>query len=177
MIVSESVFKADTKTSTRMTLLIEGVSKSLKGEKMIFISHKHGEADYVYRLRDLLSRYGFEGYVDWEDDQMPKETSGETAKKIKEEIKRSHKFILIATDAAISSKWCNWEVGFADAHKYSKHMALFPIRKDYSDYTGEEYLEIYPTIQVRKNSPSLPDNYYVKYSDGTVHELHDWLTY
>ncbi len=41
---------------------------------------------------------------------MPKTTSGVTATKIKQQIKKYDKFILIATDGAIDSKWCNWGI-------------------------------------------------------------------
>lgn len=46
---------------------------------------------------------------------MPKVTSAETATRIKDRISRCDKFILLATNGAIDSKWCNWELGFGDA--------------------------------------------------------------
>lgn len=45
---------------------------------------------------------------------MPEKTSGLTATKIKYQIYKNDKFILLATDNAIASKWCNWEVGIGD---------------------------------------------------------------
>lgn len=141
----------------------------------IFISHKHGEVDYVYRLQKLLEQYGFTGYVDWEDDTMPKDTSGETAIKLKDTIKKSRKFILIATEAAIASKWCNWEIGFADAHKYIDNIALLPLQKDNLAYTGEEYLQLYPSIQVKSNMQ--PSQYYILYLDGKKLSIEDWLKF
>jgi len=57
-----------------------------------------------------------------------------------------HKFILLATEAAINSKWCNWELGLGDAAKYIENIALLPIKKDSTDFSGSEYLEIYPYI-------------------------------
>ena len=112
----------------------------------IFLSHKHDEIDYLEGAISLLKSYGVDVYVDWLDEGMPKTTSGLTAVKIKEKIKENHKFILLATEGAINSKWCNWELGLGDAAKYIENIALLPIKRDYIDFSGSEYLEIYPFI-------------------------------
>lgn len=112
----------------------------------IFLSHKHDEIDYLEGAISLLKSYGVDVYVDWLDEGMPKTTSGLTAVKIKEKIKENHKFILLATEGAINSKWCNWELGLGDAAKYIENIALLPIKRDYIDFSGSEYLEIYPYI-------------------------------
>lgn len=112
----------------------------------IFLSHKHDEKDYLEGAISLLKTYGVDVYVDWLDEGMPKTTSGLTAVRIKEMIKENHKFILLATEAAINSKWCNWELGLGDAAKYIENIALLPIKKDSTDFSGSEYLEIYPYI-------------------------------
>lgn len=183
MIITESKFFSDTKSQESTSFILENkIAKSFselfnKGEKSIFISHKHGEQEFVYRLKDLLEKYGFTGYVDWEDDTMPEETSGETARKIKDEINKAYKFILIASNAAIESKWCNWEIGYADARKYINHLALFPLRKDGGDYVGKEYLNIYPSIQINNTNIYLDSEYYILYPDGKKIELEDWLTF
>ena len=78
---------------------------------------------------------------------MPARTCGRTAENIKEKIKKYDKFILVATEGAIASKWCNWELGFGDAQKYAYgKIALFPIRYDEKDWSESEYLELYPVI-------------------------------
>jgi hypothetical protein len=178
MLITESKFKADTKSSDPIDFVFKNLSDRLEfkdgnistSKNMVFISYKHGEKDYVYRCKDLLKQHGFEGYIDYEDDTMPIQTSGETAEKLKDAIKKSKKFILIASNGAINSKWCNWELGVADPHKYIHHLALLSIKPDYSNYEGEEYLQIYPTIQVNEQL-----NYYVNYPDGKKEPLGDWL--
>lgn len=176
MIITERQFKNDTEGKTIKMIVEAYLPKIFKNGAYIFISHKHEEEEYVYRLCEVLKRYGFEGYVDWEDDSMPETTSGETAIKLKDRIKGSKKFILIATEAAIDSKWCNWEVGFADAHKYIDHIALLPIKKEYTNYQGEEYLQIYPSIQTESSGQNENAvNYYIKYPDGKTMALGEWL--
>lgn len=119
-------------------------SKSLKTK--IFLSHKHDELEQLEGAISFLKDNGVEVYVDWLDEGMPKNTCGLTAKRIKEKINENDKFIFLASEGAINSKWCNWELGHGDAAKYINNIAILPIKKDYSDFTGTEYLEIYPYI-------------------------------
>ncbi|MFZ4263795.1 toll/interleukin-1 receptor domain-containing protein [Sphingobacterium sp. HJSM2_6] len=112
----------------------------------IFLSHKHDELEHLEGAISFLKNHGVEVYVDWLDDGMPKTTSGVTAVRIKEKIKENDKFIFLATEAAINSKWCNWELGLGDAAKYINNIAILPIRKDNIEFSGSEYLQIYPYI-------------------------------
>ena len=176
MIITESQFRNDTKEERFIVLVEKAFGEAFELKAYIFISHKHNEEEYVYRLKDVLERYGFGGYVDWEDDDMPPTTSSDTAKELKSRIEKAKKFILIATRSAIESKWCNWEVGFADAHKYEDHLALFPVKGDFGNYKGEEYLQIYPSIQVKREMNERQFEYYVRYPNGKEISLRNWLT-
>lgn len=155
----------------------------------VFISHKH---DDLNELQDLIgfleTNYDVKAYIDSRDPKMPHVTSGETASRIKERIKECNKFILLATNNAIESKWCNWELGYGDAQKFKEHIALFPIKpKGSLDslYKGNEYMSIYPYITYfygnEKYSNGNPVNkgYYVttQKPDGsvTITNLRDWL--
>ncbi|RLD44159.1 MAG: hypothetical protein DRJ07_16145 [Bacteroidetes bacterium] len=148
--ITESQLK-NQRRSTKTYLTLNESLRSFKNESptfktKIFLSHKHDEKEYLEGAVSLLKTYGVEVYVDWLDEGMPKTTSGQTAVRIKQKIKENHKFILLATEGAIKSKWCNWELGLGDAAKYIDHIALFPIKKDYADFSESEYLEIYPYI-------------------------------
>jgi hypothetical protein len=103
---------------------------------------------------------------------MPNEASGETADRIKKMIKENRKFILLATNGTIASKWCNWELGFGDADKYHEHIAIMPIAEDDGSWKGNEYLQIYPSIQTDSNNKY--SNYYVEFKGKKVN-LIDWL--
>jgi hypothetical protein len=176
MIVSESQFKRDTQVNEYKVLIERAFSRTLGEEEYIFLSHKHEEEEYVFRVESILKRYGFNGYVDWRDDTMPKVTAGETALKLKERIRIARKFIFIASEKAIASKWCNWEVGYADAQKYIQHIAIFPIKEDYLEFSGQEYLSIYPSIQIQPvNVETSNLTYYVRYPNGRTVRLADWL--
>lgn len=130
----------------------------------VFVSHKHDELQELKGVLGFLqTQYGVKTYIDSQDPTMPQITSATTAAALKERIKKCDKFILLATNAAIDSKWCNWELGYGDAQKFRDHIALFPLkpRGGYdSSYRGAEYLSLYP---------------YVYYEDGT--EKYDNGTY
>lgn len=138
---------------------------SIYGERVVtvFISHKHDDLESLKGFIGFLEKeYHVKAYIDSRDSGMPKVTSGITAKNIKDRITKCRKFILLATNGAIESKWCNWELGFGDAKKNEYHnLAILPLKhagKSDSEYKGFEYMSIYPSI-VRYDS-------WDKYSDG-----------
>lgn len=161
--------------------------ESKSGKVTIFLSHKHDEREALDSAIAFLKNFGVEVYVDWLDDGMPKYTSGKTAKRIKEKIKENSKFVFLATEGAIKSKWCNWELGFGDSHKYIDNIAIFPIREDYESFSGSEYLNIYPRIEYvetntvkRKIGGYFSTGYYVispAEDDGTCYytQIEEWL--
>ncbi len=158
-------------------------------KRTIFLSHKHSDLEDLKGIIGFLRRnYDVDVYIDSMDAEMPKKTSGDTAQRIKKIIQESDRFILLATDAAIESKWCNWELGFGDAEKYRDNIALFPIKeKDSYDfqYKGNEYMQIYPFIVYCDGTEQYSDGqhvergYYVCHyeQDGTktIKQLNNWL--
>jgi hypothetical protein len=146
---------------------------SLSTEVTIFLSHKHNERKELEAAIAIFKKLKVNIYVDWNDEGMPESTSGLTAVRLKSKIKSSKKFVLLATEAAINSKWCNWELGFGDAHKYIENIALLVIKEDSSAFSGSEYLNIYPVIGRRY--AQLDDYYDVQFPDGTTKDLLSWL--
>jgi hypothetical protein len=138
----------------------------------IFLSHSHVDAAQVENAVVFLRKMGVSVYVDWMDDSMPARTSGETARMLKDKIRQNDKFIFLATNNSINSKWCNWEIGYADAFKYLNKIALFPLADDNGSWQGSEYLQIYPYI---KESDYTKDYYKVVFPDGSEKYLSDWL--
>lgn len=77
----------------------------------------------------------------------------------------------MATNGAIDSKWCNWELGFGDAQKYDRHIALLPMKPEGTcdeNYKGNEYMRIYPHIvyfdgtEKYDERTTIPRGYYVR---------------
>jgi len=149
---------------------------SVKYNKItIFLSHKHDERTELEAAISFLKQFGVDVYIDWMDEEMPKYTSGKTANRIKNKIKENDKFILLATDSAVASKWCNWELGYGDAQKYINNIAILPVKSDYGQYNGSEYLQIYPYIDKKKSSYSSNTYFVVVFPDGNEKRLEEWL--
>ena len=154
-----------------------------KSRPMVFLSHKHDEQEILQGVVAFLKEEGVDVYVDWMDSSMPAYTNAETAHSLKQKIKIADKFILVATQNAINSKWCNWELGLGDAAKYKEHIALLPINET---FRGAEYLAIYPYIDYEDGSNKytngcyIQEGYYVKYRlDNGIERLipfKRWLT-
>ena len=148
--ISESKLIEFSQQKRNFSSLNESLNKfrneSKTSKTKVFLSHKHGDTEALNGTIIFLKQEGISVYVDWMDEGMPKVTCGLTAKRIKKKIKENDKFILLATEGAINCKWCNWELGLGDAEKYIENIAVLPIEKDYSNFTGNEYLEIYPYI-------------------------------
>lgn len=159
-------------------------NKQYTNSNTVFLSHKHSDLKELQGVMGLLKEFGVKVYIDSMDNKIPKETSGETAKRIKEVIKYCKKFVLLATEDAIASYWCNWELGFGDTHKFKSNLAILPIKEigEYDhQYKGNEYLQIYPKINYRNAFTNIKGDYfksgyYVENPDDNyITELSDWL--
>jgi len=153
----------------------------------VFISHKHDDLEDLKGVLGFLeSQYGVRVYIDSQDPAMPKKISNQTAYNLKMRIKQCDKFILLATNNAIESKWCNWELGYGDAQKYRDNIALFPLKPKGAfdtQYKGTEYMSIYPYISFYNgteynNGLRVNRGYYVvceSESGKTITPLKIWL--
>jgi hypothetical protein len=155
----------------------------------VFLSHKHDDLEDARGVIGELENCGAKIYIDSMDNKMPEQTSGETALRIKDVIKYCKKFLLLATDKAIESYWCNWELGIGDTYKYIHHIAIIPMKdigKYDFEYKGNEYLQIYPSLEYRdgtskyKDGSIIPKDYYIrmpidKFGSYTITPFKQWL--
>lgn len=188
-IITESQLKSYQRSTKSYSLTVNSSLENYRSESSyyktkIFLSHKHDELEPLEGAISFLKNFTVDIYVDWQDENMPKSTSGYTAVRIKKKIKDNHKFILLATEGAINSKWCNWELGLGDAEKYFENIAILPVKHDYNDFSGSEYLGIYPYIFNIDSYQFFKDKYrsqgtYVVYpsvnGNDKVILLKDWL--
>ncbi|WP_405199150.1 TIR domain-containing protein [Christiangramia sp. LLG6405-1] len=144
----------------------------------VFLSHSHKDQNLIKEAIAFFKGINISVYVDWMDEGMPEKTSGETASKIKSKIILNDKFILLATNDAVMSKWCNWELGIGDTFNFSKdNLAILPLAENSGTWYGNEYLQIYPRIEsVTQNGNEIYDNIFrLKYPNGTEKWLHEWI--
>jgi hypothetical protein len=190
-ILTESEFRNIASQSTGLSGLKGYVNETRTFSKStsdtsIFLSHSHKDKDKVEQAKLFFENLGISIYVDWMDTTMPEKTNGETANRIKSKIIQNEKFILLATNRAVSSKWCNWEVGIGDTFKLSKdQIAILGLADNYGHWEGNEYLQIYPSIEYKdgttKNNAGsyIPKGYYVLYpsinGSRKFKTLKEWL--
>jgi hypothetical protein len=144
----------------------------------VFLSHSHYDKAIVEQAKIFFENLGISIYVDWADETMPEKTNGVTAEKIKSKIISNDKFVLLATNSAIISRWCNWEVGIGDTYKlYKDKICILPLSDNMNGWNGNEYLQIYPRIEpVYKENNSFYDNIFkVVYPNGDFTWLDCWL--
>lgn len=142
----------------------------------VFLSHSHHDKEVIKEAKVFFENLGISIYVDWADETMPERTNGRTAQKIKDQIiNHNDKFILLATNNAVDSKWCNWEVGIADTSKLlRKKMVILPLANNSGSWNGSEYLQIYPRIEMEPFSNG-DERYFVCFPDGSKESVETWL--
>ena len=113
----------------------------------VFLSHRHTEpALLIEEVRGFFSTNGADLYLDWLDKGMPQVTNAETARRLKEKITVSSKFVILATPESIESIWVPWEIGLADQIKGLGCIAILPIVQDENKWDQREYYKLYKKI-------------------------------
>lgn len=111
--------------------------------KSAFLCHSHKDEVIVKGLIEYFRKSGINLYIDWQDNSMPDTPNVDTAKKIKDRIKQYELFFFLATSNSKSSRWCPWEIGYADSS--NRKIYIIPTSDNYQNY-GNEYLELYKRI-------------------------------
>lgn len=121
------------------------------GKQTAFLCHSHADQELVIGLQILLIESGWDVYVDWQDSAMPEIPNAQTAKRIQEKIISMDWFLFLATKSSTNSKWCPWEIGFADAKKSNSEIIIIPTREDNGSWHGNEYLQLYRKLSDARN--------------------------
>ncbi len=110
-----------------------------------FLCHSHRDGELALGLQAMLREQGWDVYLDWQDESMPAQPNGETADRIQAKIRNLRWFIFLATENSVASRWCPWEIGFADAAK-TRRFILLVRTHDSRGWYGNEYLNLYREI-------------------------------
>lgn len=117
----------------------------------IFLSHCLKDAELILGLARALIEMGHTVYVDWMVDpslDRNKVNKG-TADLLRKRMQDCKCMFYGATEAAESSRWMPWEVGYFDAKK--NKVAILPIKSSHdtsNEYAGQEYLSLYYYVSV-----------------------------
>jgi hypothetical protein len=114
----------------------------------IFLCHSHKDKEIAEGFQNLIAQYGVHVYIDWQDSTLPDTPSKKTAGGIKDKIKTLSLFILLATNNALLSRWCPWEIGIADVVKDYDSILIVPIVDSLGEFKGNEYLQLYKRVEI-----------------------------
>ena len=142
-----------------------------KGSIDVFVTHSSSDNEFVKKVLLFLkySKGGVQGYVDWQDPKLQHPTDAETAKRLKERIRRARKLIYIVTNESLKSVWCSWELGFADCDKGVSNVAVLAIKPNNGRWINNEYLQQYPWIGYENNQ------FRITMPNGNSLLLNEWL--
>ena len=143
MAISQSTLRSKAESYSRYSIKYAFESYNFSKKKSAFLCHSHKDEELVKGLLVIFEEAGLDLYVDWQDHSMPETPNGDTARKIQEKIKSSDVFLFLATVNSKASRWCPWEIGFADSSQ--KGIYIIPTADGYGTY-GNEYLELYSHI-------------------------------
>ena len=180
MILSESYLRNEQKehiNTYKYETLLENRKYNSMGKYDLFISHSYMDRELVKVLYEKFEEAGYKLYIDWKEKtlQNRENVSAETASQLKIRMNNCMGLSYIATSNIVNSKWCPWELGYADGKK--NKAAILPITKDkVYEYKGLEYLGIYPYIDYEKRKNG---NYEFWVNDAQIKNkytsLREWL--
>lgn len=116
-----------------------------------FLCHSHDDSGLAKGMAVILHRSGWQVYIDWVDLSMPETPSGETATRIKQKIEDVDYFLFLATPNSTNSRWCPWEIGYADGKKPNENILIIPTTERSGEWYGNEYLQLYRKIDTASN--------------------------
>jgi hypothetical protein len=81
---------------------------------------------------------------------MPEKPTRETAQQIQNKIRSTDYFLFLATPNSMGSRWCPWEIGYADGQKSIDRILILPTSDESGNWYGNEYLQLYRHIDFAK---------------------------
>ncbi len=159
-----------TKDVAESLQLFKKETKNLK--VTLFISYHPDELEELDSAINFLKGFGVLIHVDWLDEHFARDKSDATTTQLQQQIRENSKFIFLATETAVQHKWCDWVLRLAATIKAPEDIAILPIREDFSDYGGAEYLKKYTYI---KEDDFNAQVYNVKYPHGKEIALSEWF--
>ncbi|BDW97307.1 MAG: toll/interleukin-1 receptor domain-containing protein [Thalassospira sp.] len=119
------------------------------GAQTAFLCHSHYDRALAIGFRNYAAAQGWDVYIDWLDEEMPERPTVATATRIQEQIVSRSLFLYLATRNSSESKWCPWEIGYANGAKSRKAIMIIPTTDSFQTH-GNEYLGLYQRIDLAK---------------------------
>lgn len=160
-------------------LLLERMVAQVRVEKHdIFMSHAFDDKELILGAVLIIEDMGYSVYLDWRDDPKldRKQITATTAAVLRERMKNSRCLFYATTESASSSKWMPWELGYKDGD--NTRAAILPFSDEVtSNFTGQEYLGIYPYVSEALGTQSGKRKLWIHRSPTIYVSFDEWLAY
>lgn len=117
------------------------------GIRTAFLCHSHRDRELAQGLVTTFAEKGCKVYVDWMDASMPEKPDRTTAVRIQQKIIECDLFLFLGTEKSMASRWCPWELGYADGKKDYNRLLIVPTRTGATTH-GNEYLDVYRRVEL-----------------------------
>lgn len=170
--------KGFTKFASAQKLIKESIEFSALKTYDVFLSHSYFDADEIDVLYEEIKEMGFSVYIDWKEDRQldRSNVTKETANTLRERMNVCKCLLFVTTSNSSNSKWCPWELGYLDGKKGKS--AIFPVLEistTTNDFTGTEFLGVYPYITKATISGTTKETLCVHENATTYVLLKEWL--
>lgn len=140
-----------TRASVRSTAQVSLEKASANRLRTAFLCHSHSDRVAAIGLATLLGEAGWDVYIDWQDPFMPAVPNRQTATNLQDRIRRAAFFLFLATQNSLGSRWCPWEIGYANGVKAIDSIVAVPTRSADGTEHGSEYLQLYRSLDLTSN--------------------------
>lgn len=110
-----------------------------------FLCHSHLDMNLALGLQARLAQQGWNVFIDWQHTPLSGRPTAGTVDTIQRAIQRCDWLIYLATRNSDQSRWCPWEIGYADGKKGRDAVVIVSTTESNVTY-GNEYLAIYRQI-------------------------------
>ena len=143
----------------------------------IFLSHSSGETQEVLLgVKALLEDNGFSVYIDkYSDPQLsPENATQKTATILRDRMRNSNSLLYLYSQHSKRSRWMPWELGFFDGLKGA--VGVLPVTQNQEEtFKGEEYLNLYPYVDVATAANSSDRRLWINAAADTYALLDRWV--
>jgi hypothetical protein len=144
----------------------------------IFLSHSYKDKKYIRKLKEYIeNNFSLTCYVDWitEPKTLDRNSVGRnSAELLRKRMRQSQSLIFCTSDNSQDSKWMPWELGYFDAHK--GRVAVLPIVEEGKSFQGQEYLSLYPYVDLAGVKDSVSKSLWVNESTSEYVSFAGWLS-
>lgn len=142
----------------------------------VFLSHSSAEPERILLgIFSMLKDRGLSVYVDkyTDPDLSPDRVTSKTAKVLRNRMRQSNVLLYVYSRHSKQSRWMPWELGFFDGLKGK--VGVIPVtRNQEEDFKGEEYLNLYPYVDMTKIEDSHKQTLRINRGLSTHARLDKW---